>query len=81
MSENTQPKLVTPASLAVDLVLCAAFLVIIYSLVHSHVQSRDPQIILLVGGMTSLCMTGVFWFCIQMFRLVYRAQRERDAAR
>jgi len=24
--------------------------------------------------MTAACMTGVFWLCIQMFRVVLRAQ-------
>lgn len=81
MSDSTQSKLATPASIAVDLVLCAAFLVFIYSCVSSHVQSKQAGVIFLVGGLTSLCMTVVFWLCIQMFRVVYRAQRERKVSR
>jgi len=29
---------------------------------------------MLWGGLTAACMSGVFWLCIQMFRLVLRAQ-------
>jgi hypothetical protein len=66
----------TPVSLAVDAVLLVAFFLFIYSLVSSHVPSNDPKMILLWGGLCSACMTGVFWLCIQMFRVVFRNQRE-----
>jgi len=78
MSEPTK-KLVTPLSLAVDVVLCAAFAVLIYSLVSSHVPSRNAGMQLLVGGATTACMTGVFWLAIQMFRVVLRGQAEARA--
>lgn len=72
-----ESKLVTPASLAVDAVLVTAFFLYLYSLVSTHVPSRDPKMILLWGGLCSACMSAVFWLCIQMFRVVLRAQRER----
>ncbi len=68
-------KLVTPASLVVDAVLCIAFFALIYSLVSKHVPSNNPSMVLLWGALTAFCMTGVFWLCIQMFRVVLRAQR------
>jgi hypothetical protein len=71
-----EQKLTSPASLAVDAVLVVAFFAFIYTLVSRHVPSNDPRMILLWGGLCSACMSGVFWLCIQMFRVVLRAQRE-----
>jgi len=66
----------SPVSLAVDAVLLVAFFLFLYTLVSPHVPSNDPKMILLWGGLCSACMTGVFWLCIQMFRVVFRNQRE-----
>jgi hypothetical protein len=74
--EPTPRKLATPASLAVDAVLVIAFFVFMYSLVASHVPTNDPSMKLLWGGLCSACLSGVFWLCVQMFRLVLRAQRQ-----
>jgi hypothetical protein len=68
-------KLTSPASLAVDAVLVVAFFLFIYTIVAPHVPSNDRSMILLWGGLCSACMSGVFWLCIQMFRVVLRAQR------
>ena len=70
-----ETKHVTPVSLAVDAVLVIAFFLYLYSLVSPHVPSRDPKMILIWGGLCAACMSGVFWLCIQMFRVVLRAQR------
>lgn len=67
-------KLTSPISLIVDAVLVIGFFLFIYSLVASHVPSHDPKMVLLWGGLTSACMSGVFWLAIQMFRLVLKAQ-------
>jgi hypothetical protein len=64
------------ASLAIDAVLVLAFFALLYRVVSPHVMSNDPKMILLWGGLCSACMTGVFWLCLQMFRVVLRAQRE-----
>ncbi|MBK9989197.1 MAG: hypothetical protein IPP19_00285 [Verrucomicrobia bacterium] len=74
MSQTNQ-KLVTPTSLAVDAVLVIAFFGFIFSIVRSHVQSHDPVMITIWAGLTSACMSCVFWLAIQMFRVVYRAQK------
>lgn len=74
MSQSDQ-KFTTPLSLAVDAVLVIAFFLYLYSLVSPHVPSTDPRMILLWGGLCSACMSGVFWLCIQMFRVVLRNQR------
>lgn len=70
-----ETKLTSPASLAVDAVLVIGFFLFIYSIVAPHVPSNDKSMILLWGGLCAACMTGVFWLCIQMFRVVLRAQR------
>jgi hypothetical protein len=72
---DSEQKLVTPASLAVDAVLVIAFFAYMYSVLSTHVPSRDPHMILLWGALSSACLTGVFWLALQMFRVVYRAQR------
>jgi hypothetical protein len=74
---SQQPgKSVTPVSLAVDAVLVVAFFALIYTLVAPHVPSNDAFWIVTWGGLTAACMTSVFWLCIQMFRVVLKAQRE-----
>jgi hypothetical protein len=34
--------------------------------------------IMLWGALSAACMTGVFWLALQMFRVVYRGQREAN---
>jgi uncharacterized protein YqgC (DUF456 family) len=65
----------TPVSLAVDAVLVLVFFAIMYGLVSPHVPSRNPVWVTVWGGLTSACMSAVFWLCIQMFRVVLKAQR------
>lgn len=75
MSQPEQ-KYTSPASLAVDAVLVVAFFAYMYNVLGSHVPSTDPKMIVLWGALGAACMSGVFWLCIQMFRVVFRAQRE-----
>jgi protein-S-isoprenylcysteine O-methyltransferase Ste14 len=79
MSQSST-KLATPASIAVDAVLVLAFFAFLFKVVAPHVPSRDPNMIRLFAGLTAACMSGVFWLCIQMFRVVLRAQREARKA-
>ncbi len=73
---QSESKHTSPVSLAVDAVLVIAFFLFLYSLVKIHVPSTNPKMIMLWGGLTAACMSSVFWLCIQMFRVVLRAQRE-----
>jgi hypothetical protein len=73
---QSESKSVTPGAIALDAVLVIAFFLFLYSLVSPHVPSNDPKWIMIWGGLTAACMSGVFWLCIQMFRVVLRAQRE-----
>jgi len=63
-------------NLVLDLVLTGIAFVIFYWLVNSHVQSNDPKMIMLWGGLTAGCLSGVFWLALQMFKVVYKFQRE-----
>jgi hypothetical protein len=71
---SSEQKLVTPASLAVDAVLVLAFFSFLFTVLRPHVQSHDPIAIAIWAGLTSACLSGVFWLALQMFRVVYRAQ-------
>jgi hypothetical protein len=73
MSQPEQ-RFTTPVSLVVDAILVILFFIGIYWMVSSHVPSTDKAMIMLWGGLTSACMSSVFWLCIQMFRVVLRAQ-------
>jgi hypothetical protein len=70
-SESKHP---SAGSLLIDAILVVGFFLFIYRLVSTHVPSNDKAMILLWGGLGAACMTGVFWLCIQMFRVVLRAQ-------
>ena len=72
---QTETKLTSPLSLVVDFVLVAAFFAYLFTLLRSHVPSTDPKMITLWAALGSACMSGVFWLCVQMFRVVLRAQR------
>jgi hypothetical protein len=72
MSEKKPFSVVT---LLIDLALTAVAFVIFYSLVHSHVPSSDPKMVMLWGALTAGCMSGVFWLAWQMFKVVFAFQR------
>jgi hypothetical protein len=74
--KQPEKKLVTPLSLAVDAVLVIVFFVYMYTVVSTHVPSKDHRMIVFWGVACSACMTVVFWLVIQMFRVVAHAQRE-----
>jgi hypothetical protein len=75
--ENKE-KLTTPVSLFVDCILVAAFFTFLFTLLRSHVPSNDPKWINLWAALGSSCLSGVFWLCVQMFRVVLRGQREMN---
>ena len=72
MSEKKPFSVVT---LIIDLTLTAVAFVIFYSLVHSHVPSSDPKMVMLWGGLTAGCMSGVFWLAWNMLKVVFKFQR------
>jgi hypothetical protein len=72
---SSEKKPFNVVSLIIDLVLTAISFVIFYSLVHSHVPSTDPKMIMLWGGLTAGCMAGVFWLAWNMLKVVFKFQR------
>ena len=74
MAEPEQ-KFTTPTSLVVDAILVIGFFVYMYGVLKGHVPSNDPKMIMLWAALCSACMTGVFWLAVQMFRVVFNAQR------
>jgi hypothetical protein len=76
--QKQERKLVTPASLAVDAVLVVVFFVYMYSVVSTHVPSKDHRMIMLWGAACSACLTLVFWLALQMLRVIVKLQREQS---
>jgi hypothetical protein len=76
-----EQKHVTPLTVAVDLVLCAVFFFFMFGWVKSHVASNEPKFIIFFGASTALCVTGVFWMAIQMFRVVVAGEKTLKAER
>jgi hypothetical protein len=72
---------VTPVTIAVDLVLVAIFFYKMFGWVKSHVPSNNPAFVLFFGASTALCVTGVFWMAIQMFRVVLAGEKRLKAER
>ena len=73
--QQPENKLVTPASLVVDAILVIVFFVYMYSVLSTHVPSKDHRMILIWGAACSICLTILFWIALQMLRVVVRAQR------
>lgn len=73
---QSEKKYVTPVSILIDAILVIGFFVYMFGVLKPHVPSNDPKMITLWALLTSACMSGTFWICIQMFRVVFRAQRE-----
>lgn len=78
MSASPQ-KLTSPLTNIIDAILVIAFFVYMFFVLKSHVPSPNPKMVMLWAALSSACMTGVFWLCIHMCRLVYRAQRVLEA--
>ena len=72
---SSEKKPFNVVSLLIDLVLTGIAFVIFYKLVHSHVPSSDPKMVMLWGGLTAGCMAGVFWLAWNMLKVVFKFQR------
>jgi F0F1-type ATP synthase assembly protein I len=77
----SEQKHVTPVTIVVDLVLVGVFFFFMFGWVKSHVPSSDPKFVFIFGGLTALCVTGVFWMAIQMFRVVVAGEKTLKAER
>jgi len=72
-------KTVTPLGIAIDLALVVCFFLFLFDVLQSHVPSNDPNMVRLWSLLTAACLSGTFWIAIQMFRVVLKAQRARNA--
>ena len=80
MSDQTEDKpLVSRTGIIVDLVLSIAFFAFMFWVLMPHVPSYDPNAVYIVAGMTSFCMTGVFWIAANMFRVTLVDYQRRQA--
>lgn len=77
----SEQKHVTPLTIAVDLALCAIFFFFMFGWVKGHVHSNETIYIVFFGASTALCVTGVFWMAIQMFRVVVAGEKTLKAER
>lgn len=76
-----EQKHVTPVTIVIDLVLSAVVFFFMFGWVKSHVPSNDPKFVVIFGGLTALCVTGVVWMAIQMFRVVVAGEKTLKAER
>lgn len=76
---QSEQKLTSPTSLAVDAVLVIAFFFYMYSVLAPHVQSHEQKWIVIWGGLSASLMAALFWLALQMFRVVFRFQRQQKA--
>lgn len=77
----SEQKHVTPVTIAVDLVVCAVFFGFMFGWLKPHVPSYNPFFIAFFAASTSLCISGVLWMAIQMFRIVAAGEKTIKAAR
>jgi len=66
---------VTPRTIFVDLVICGAFFALMFGTLKTHVPATNPFFVGLFGALTTLCLTGVVWVAIQMFRVVMAGEK------
>ena len=76
-----EQKHVTPVTIAIDLLLISIFFFFMFGWVKSHVASSDPKFVIFFGASTALCVTGVFWMAIQMYRVVVAGEKRLKANR
>ena len=76
--EPTRGKPQRRATLALDAGLSLGAFAFFTWLLSSHVPSNDPVDIWLWAAVGASCLTALFWLALQMFRAVWRAQRDPD---
>jgi hypothetical protein len=74
-----ETKYVKPFDFVVDAILVGAFFVFMFFVLRPHVPSNDAVSVFIWAGLTSACMSGVFWLCCWMFRMVARHQKVLNA--
>jgi len=78
--ESNDKPLVSKKGIVIDLFLTILFFVYMFFVLKPHVPSEDPIAVTMVAGMTSFCMSGVFWMAASMFRVTlvdYNRSKEK----
>lgn len=78
---SSSPRRGVNRGLVLESVLCLGAFGFLAWIIAPHVPSVDTRMITLWSSLAAACMTAVFWLCLQMFRVVLVAQRERDQGR
>lgn len=80
--KTNTPKLVSARGAFIDLLLTlACFLFFTFIVLPKHVPGYTPAVVYTFAAYTSLCITGVFWISLNLFRvtlvdqLIRRKQR------
>lgn len=76
-----ETKYVKPFDFVVDAILVTAFFVFMFFVLRPHVPSNDATNVFIWAGLTSACMSGVFWLACWMFRMVFRHQKVLNAGK
>ncbi len=72
---------VKPFDFVIDLFVVGAFFAFMFMVLRPHVPSNETSSIVIWAGLTSACMSGVFWLACWMFRMVFRHQAAIKAGR
>lgn len=82
--DNLRPKLVTRGGALLDLALTAVFFVWMTGILRAHVpwEEAGETAVLLGAAYCSLCLSGVLWMALSLFRVTLVDQIfQRNAGR
>lgn len=86
--DNLRPKLVTKTGVAIDLAVTAVFFVWMTGILKAHVpwEEAGETAVLLGAAYCSLCLSGVLWMSLSLFRVtlvdqIFQRNARRDAGR
>ncbi len=84
MNNDTAPKpdkkLVGPLAIIFDLGLTAVFFLFMWYVAYAHTPDFSERGRQISAAFCSLCITGVFWLCVQGFRVTLVDQMRRKKA-
>lgn len=85
MSKDTAPtednrKMVGPLAILIDLAITAVFFAGMAKVAYNHTPDFANTGKWIFAAYTSLCLTGVFWLCLQCFRVTLIDQLRRKKA-
>ncbi len=79
-SDHDQRKLVSPIWIVLHLIPTAIFFVYMQHVAYNHTPDWSNRYKQIAAAYTSLCLTGVFWLCLQGFHVTLVDQVRRKKA-